>query len=252
MADQPDLRAQQLAFAAHVRAPGANPPPPGVEERRLRVYRALFLNSIGGLLAGNFPVLRRTLADADWQSLVQAFYTGHRCTTPLFTQVAREFVAWLGTRDPASIGDPPWLAELAHYEWVELALQISEAYVAPPARHRGGTSRIALSPLARPLAYAWPVHRIGPDFQPVDVPEAPTLLLARRDAEGDVRFSTLSPLVFRLLQLLEGDTGAWDADEVLATLASEAGATGDTQFLASGNAMLDRLVDEGTVLRTLC
>ena len=252
MADKPDLRAQQLAFAAHVRDPGACPPPPGVEERRLRVYRSLFLDSIGGLLAGNFPVIRRTLADAGWQSLVQAFYTGHRCTTPLFTEVAREFVDWLAGRDPETTGDPPWLAELAHYEWVELALQISEADVVPRAGRPVGACRIALSPLARPLAYAWPVHRIGPDFRPTDLPEAPTLLLARRDGEGDVRFSALSPLVYRLLQLLDGDTGARDADQVLATLACEAGASGDADFLASGQAMLDRLVDEGTVLRTLC
>ena len=209
MADKPDLRAQQLAFAAHVRDPGACPPPPGVEERRLRVYRSLFLDSIGGLLAGNFPVIRRIAG---------------------------------GLR----------IAELAHYEWVELALQISEADVAPPAGRPVGACRIALSPLARPLAYAWPVHRIGPDFRPTDLPEAPTLLLARRDGEGDVRFSALSPLVYRLLQLLDGDTGARDADQVLATLASEAGASGDADFLASGQAMLDRLVDEGTVLRTLC
>lgn len=252
MADTPDLRAQQLAFAAHVRDPGAHPPPPGIEERRLRVYRALFLNSIGGLLEGNFPVVRRTLAEPRWQSLVRAFYTGHRCATPLFPEVPGEFVAWLATRDPATTGDPPWLAELAHYEWVELALQVSEAVPATPGARDGDAPGVVLSPLARPLAYAWPVHRIGPAFQPVDAPGTPTLLLARRDDDGDVRFSALSPLVYRLLQLLDGDDVTQDAEGVLATLASEAGESGDAGFLASGRAMLDRLVDEGTVLRTLC
>ena len=46
------------------------------------------------------------------------------------------------------------------------------------------------SPLAWPLAYTWPVHRIGPDFQPDAPPSDPTLLLLRRDAAGDVHFSS--------------------------------------------------------------
>ncbi len=256
MADPSDaLRARLLAFAHHVREPGAHAPPPGIEERRLRVYRELFLSSIGGLLAGNFPVLRRTLADDAWQALVRAFYTGHRCTTPLFTEVAREFVDWLSTRDAAATGDPPWLAELAHYEWVELALQISEAD-APDivgAAHVGAAhAGLALSPLARPLAYTWPVHRIGPAWQPTEVPANPTLLLARRDAGGDVHFSELSPLVFRLLQLLDTGAPPRTAGDALALLAREAGAADDDAFRADGLAMLQRLLDEGTVIGALC
>lgn len=257
------LRGQQLAFAHHVRDPAANPAPPGIEERRLRVYRELFLASIDGLLAGNFPVIRRTLPDADWQALVHAFYTTHRCTTPLFTEVAREFVDWLAARDPAA-GDPPWLPELAHYEWIELDLQLSDAEPAPcrsrfsgdpvteSHRRQGGSYKFALSPLARPLAYAWPVHRVGPGHQPTEAPAAPTLLLARRDDAGDVHFSELSPLVFRLLQLLDGAAGARTPDELLATLAREAGEIGNAGFQRDGHAMLQRLQDEGTVIHALC
>ena len=46
------LRAQQLAFARHVRDPDAHPAPAGVEDRRLRVYRELFQNNIATLLGG--------------------------------------------------------------------------------------------------------------------------------------------------------------------------------------------------------
>src|SRR3546814_5838583 len=78
----------------------------------------------------------------------------------------------------------PWLRELAHYEWAELALQISEATredIAHDARGDPGSSpgQALLagcplpSPLAWPLAYAWPVHRIGPDHQPLEQPAQP-------------------------------------------------------------------------------
>jgi len=239
------LRAQQLAFAHHVRDPDAHPTPDGVEDHRLRVYRELFHANIATLLGGSFPVIRRALGEDAWRALVRAFYAGHRARTPLFTAVAREFVDWLAARD-AGPADPPWLAELAHYEWVELDLQIAEDDQADdPARE------FTLAPLVRPLAYAWPVHRIGPGHRPTTPPGSPTLLLARRDASGDVRFSELSALVFRLLQLLD-DPVHRTGTEVLGHLADEAGRAADPAFLSDAAGMLGRLVDEGIARRRLC
>lgn len=249
------LRSRLLGFAHHVRDPARHAAPPGIEERRLRIYRELFLASMDGLLATSFPVIRGTLGAGPWQALVRAFYTGHRCATPLFAEVAGEFVDWLAARDPAPSGDPPWLAELAHYEWIELDLQLHEPcgsrFSGDPDSplKRLPQDGLRVSALARPLAYAWPVHRIGPDWQPPARPEAPTLLLVRRDADGDVRFSELSPPVFRLLQLLDGGSSAQDPGPVLDTLAVEAGRPGDDAFIAEGEAMLQRLLDEGTLVR---
>ncbi len=60
--------------------------------------------------------------------------------------------------------DPPYLAELAHYEWVELALTLRDAESLPtqslPAVNLFQRS-LQLSPLAWPLSYHYPVHRIG-------------------------------------------------------------------------------------------
>ena len=242
-----ELRDQQFALARHVRDPARNAPPPGIEERRLAIYRDLFYNSIEGLLAGNFPVIRKTLGDTQWHALVRAFYAEHRCRTPLFTEIGREFIQFLDLRT----GDgPPWLHELAHYEWVELALQIADDALPP---HDPGGDLLAgkpvPSPLAWALAYCWPVAHIGPDFQPDVAPAAPTLLLVRRDAEGDVHFSELSPLVYRLLQLLGDDTIA-SGNVALQMLATEAGAADPAGFMQEGTAMLQRLHHEGVVLGT--
>jgi hypothetical protein len=107
---------------------------------------------------------------------------------------------------------------------------------------------VALSPLAWALAYAWPVHRIAPGFQPSEPPDAPTLLLVRRDAAGKVHFSELSPLTWRLLQLAAGDeppTGR----TLLTRLAGEAEAPDAARFVEEGHAMLRRLAGEGVVVR---
>src|SRR3546814_1583276 len=90
----------------------------------------------------------------------------------------------------------PWLRELAHYEWAELALQISEATREDIVHDARGDLLAGCplpSPLAWPLAYAWPVHRIGPDHQPLQQPAEPTLLLLRRESDGKVSFHVLSP-----------------------------------------------------------
>jgi len=252
MAEAPaSLRAQQFALARHLRDP-RTPAPAGIEVRRLAVYRDLLYANLQSLLAGNFPVIRSVLGDADWQATVRAFYAGHRCRTPLFTEIGREFVRWLDQACADDAALPPWLAELAHYEWVELALQISDAQPLPAQPVQAGAAGTAqllagvpvVSPQAWALAYRWPVHRIGPDFRPAGPGQQPTLLLVRRDDEGEVRFAELSPLAFRLLELLAQAPRGRDC---LLALAQEAGAGDRDAFLAEGAALLRRMADEGTI-----
>ena len=249
------LRACQDAFAAHIRDPGRHAPPAGIDARRMQVYRDLFFNNVSRLLAGNFPVIRRVYGER-WPALVRDFYGGHGCRTPLFPELPREFLRWLED----SGGHEPWLAELAHYEWVELALQVSQACV-EDVPHDGlgapgapGTDLAAallagrplLSPLAWPLAYAWPVHRIGPGFLPAQPPPSPTLLLLHRQADGGVGFHAPSPLAWRLLQRLD-EAPSLGGRAQLEALADEAGATADDAFIARGTAMLLRWHREGIV-----
>ncbi len=252
------LAAQQNALAAHIRDPERVPPPAGIEERRLKIYRELFFNNVDGLLAGNFPVLRKIYGDAGWATLIRAFYRDHDCKTPLFTELAREFLRYLDTRAStdksrdARRDDPPWLRELAHYEWIELALQISEARSDEIAHSLDGDlldGRPLVSPLAWPLAYAWPVHRIGPDYRPDTPPEAQTLLMLRREPDGTVSFHSLTPLAFRLLQRLDG-MPELSGCEQLHALAAEAGAADLDDFMRDGAAMLKQMRAEGTILGT--
>lgn len=245
------LRGQQLALTRHLRDPDRVAAPAGMEPRRLAVYRELLLDNLHGLLSGNFPVLASVLGAQRWRTLVGEFHRDHRCRTPLFPEIGREFLRYLESL-PAL--DPPFLQELAHYEWVELALQIHEAEHPPPAAGapEDATELLletspVLSPLAWPLAYRWPVHRIGPQFQPTEPPGAPTLLLLRRDRAGDVRFSELAPLAFRLVQRIEATPGD-SARQHLLALAAQAGATDKEAFLAQGLALLRQLRQAGALL----
>lgn len=243
------LREQQLELTRHLRDPQHVAAPSGIEDRRLAIYRDLLFNNIESLLGGNFPVIRRLLGDVHWKALVRAFYRDHRSQTPLFPEIAREFLRYLESQPRL---DPPFLLELAHYEWVELALQISEARAGDAAHDAEGDlldGAPVLSPLAWPLAYRWPVHRLGPEHQP-DAPSAtPTLLLLRRESDGNVRFSELSPLAFRLLARL-GEEPALSGREQLQALAQEAGLPADDAFIAQGRQLLEQMRGSGVILGT--
>ncbi|RDZ28991.1 DNA-binding domain-containing protein [Lysobacter silvisoli] len=240
------LRAQQFELTRHLRDPSASPAPSGIEERRLEIYRGLLFNNVLGLLSGNFPVIAELLGEDDWATLVRDFYRDHRCHTPLFPELAREFLRYLEDRDTLPYA---FLPELAHYEWVELALQMSEAQ--PADAIDGGADLLeaapALSPLAWALAYAWPVHRIGPDYRPDAPPPQPTLLLLRREADGEVRFSELSPLAYRLIERLS-ESPQLSGREQLRALAAEAGSDDVEGFVIQGHALLQQMRASGAIL----
>lgn len=245
------LHDQQYRLAAHIRDPD-RPPPPGIEDRRLAIYRDLFFNSLEGLLSGNFPVIRKLLEGDRWLGLVRDFYREFHCTTPLFPELPREFIQYLQQRAEAGRGDPPWLPELAHYEWVELALDLSEARPDDSGFDADGDlleGVPVISPLAWPLAYAWPVHRLSPSWLPEAAPEAATFLLVQRDAGYRVRFNEISALTFRLLQRLDESPDLGGREQLLA-LAREAAAPDPQAFVASGRDMLDQLRASGVLLGT--
>ncbi|MDE3738856.1 hypothetical protein M2318_001765 [Metapseudomonas resinovorans] len=242
------LHDQLMSMARYVRDPQHNAPPPGIEVRRLAVYRQLFFGNVESLLAGGFPVLRASLGPKQWQALNESFYADYRCQTPLFTEISGEFVDYLAEGGADAQGLPPWVVELAHYEWVEAALLLSDRR--EPAHDPEGDLLDGvplLSNLAWPLAYQWPVSEIGPDYLPHEAPEQPTLVLARRGADMNVHFSRLAPLAHALLDSLQERNCS--GREHLEALAEAIGADSET-ILPQGLALLENLRAQGVVLGT--
>jgi hypothetical protein len=244
-----DFTELQRRFAAHLRDPDHVPPPPGIEPGRLDVYRELFFNNVSSLLGGTFPVSRDILGEAGWRALVRRFYAAHRAHTPYFLELPSEFVQWLAGGGAAGDGVPPFLAELAHYEWVELALSVSDAQPDLARVDAAGdllAGRPAVSPLAWPLAYRWPVHRLSPSFRPEAPGERPTFLVVYRDAGDEVRFLETDAATARLLELLDTDAGA-TGEAALERVAAEIGAAGTA---GRGAGMLEALRARGILLGT--
>ncbi|MBD9463798.1 DUF2063 domain-containing protein [Pseudomonas sp. Pdm06] len=238
------LHQQQQALTRYLRDPEHCPVPAGMDAARAQVYRDLVFENMRSLLSGTFPVLVSVLGQTPWCACVRGFLREHRCVTPMFGKIAEEFVTYLAAHP--SPDWPPFVAELAHYEWVEMALLQSEAEPLPSHDEAALLDLpLRVSPLAWPLAYQWPVHRLAPGYQPSTPPAQPTLLLVRRTPGFEVRFAELSPLAWRLLQRIEEHPGLAGRGQLLA-LAQEAGVA-SFEFMDSAVALLRRMQEQGVV-----
>ncbi len=211
------LRDSQLQMARYLRNPEAAPAP-AVEERRLKVYRDLIFNNVEGFISGGFPVLRSLYQDDDWVGLVRSFMDGHRCQSPYFLEISQEFIRYLAEEHRPRPCDPDFITELAHYEWVELALDVAEDEL--PEEPGCIDVPLTLSPLAWVLAYRYPVHLIGPGHWP-EPGDEPTLLVVYRDRSDNVQFMVLNSASARMLELFREHT---DTEAVIGELAGELGA----------------------------
>ncbi len=219
----PGFQRIQRAFAAYIRDPSTAPPPADIAPLRMAAYCELFFNNIESFMATGFPVLKQVLGGPAWTRLVRDFYARHRCATPLFIGIAEEFLTHLRDTQAEAPDAPPFLLELAHYEWAELALAVAMAE--PPALDERLSAqtldeRVRLSPVAWPLAYRFPVQRIGSDYRPDRPPDTPTYLVVYRDREDTVRFLEINPVTYRLLALLE-DSPDQPARQALMQIATE-------------------------------
>lgn len=243
-----DLAQTQFALTAALRDPQL-PAPDGVTPQALQVYRRLVYNNIERALSRAFPVLR-TLSSAEaWQARVRRFVAEHRCQNPELRHIAEDFIAWLDASAGERNDDPGWIAELCHYEWVEMALA-SDPIELPPKTPQTLFSLERpplLSPLAWTLSYRYPVHRLGVEHQPASAPDASTYLIVYRDRADAVRFMEINALTLLLIRAIEAQPQL-SARELLQTLAAELENTEPDAIVEAGSNLLAGLVERDVIL----
>lgn len=253
MTDIPDFQRKQYALAAHIRDPENVAAPPGIEDRRMAVYRELFFNNIRGLLAGTFPVLRKLHSDGQWQRFIRQFMQKHRAKTPYFLQLPQEFLSFLQSGYEAAPDDYPFLAELAHYEYIELALSISTATddlasVDPCGDLLLGTPE--KSSLAWVYAYSYPVHRISKEFLPDKPSDQPNYLAVHRLDDDKVSFMELNPVSAGLLNAIEENDAGKSGEQLLRALAASINYPDVEALVRHGKVALDELRQLGILIGT--
>lgn len=249
LAALPSFQQYQMEFSSHIRNPQLNKRPRGVSVRGMKIYNELLYNNLEGFLLACFPVLHRVLGKRKWGRLIRDFFTFHRCHTPLFRQIAEEFVLYLKNARAEQDGDPVFLSELAHYEWIELMLSVSNKEVGRTQIDPDGdliSKKPALNPVLVLQSYAYPVHLIGPRFKPTATPQQETHFAILRDHVDEVKFILLNPLSLRLLVLLQ--TATLTGEQALLQIAQEMQQSDPAIILAGGKEILRSLREAEVIL----
>ena len=251
MADLPLFKQTQYEFAAHIRDPKLNPRPADVEARRMNIYTELFFNNVEDFISNTYPVLKEIMPEEQWQEMMRDYFSNHLSHTPLFPEMPREFLKYLeNERDNSN--DPDFIYELAHYEWIELALLTSDLdedinwdkididgdlLNNPPA----------LSPLAWSLTYQYPVQQISEDFIPEEPAEQPVYLLVYRDQKDEVHFMELNPVTAMLIQVINDDSNL-TTKQILESIAEQMNHPDPNVVIEGGMQIMQDLKNRNVIL----
>jgi hypothetical protein len=241
MADSQTFKDKQYAFAAHIRDPENVAAPEGIESRRMAIYRNLFFNNLYNLLGTFFPVLRKIHSDDQWRRFIRGFMQHHQAQTPYFLQLPEEFLGYLQDEFESSGDDFPFLLELAHYEYAELALAVSEEETDLSGVDPNGDLLANVpvkSALSWSYAYHYAVHRISPDSLPEEPEDHPVYLAVYRGSDGNVGFLELNAVTAALLDAVEFNEDNKTGEQLLHALAEKINYPDADALVAHGAAAL--------------
>lgn len=236
----------QFDFAKYIRDPESHPPPDGVEQRRIDIYKRLFYANIESFCSSTFKKFRAVIHDEHWYELVREFLRSYRCTTPYFREIPLEFIKFLTTSN-LHRDQYPYMVELCHFDWVHLELDLAPD---PPVNNDvkldGLSSILVLSQLARLLSYRWPVHellKISRKHVP-EVPSQPTWIIAFRNQQNRVEKLISNAATVRVAEVLRTPKRG---TELLVEIANEWGQSPD--FLREPLLrIVKKLINKGVLL----
>ena len=251
----PNFAEVQKTFTAHMRDPASNPGPADIEDRRLQIYRDLVFNNIESLIAGSFPVLKTIYPAEQWKILIRAFVRDHISHTPHFPKMPQEFLMFLQHKEQEESEFPfafPFTMELAHYEWLELAIDLDTRNIT----HNPVSSAEAfidqcpvINPISTTVGFSWPVHEIGPDFLPAEAPELPTYIVVYRNSELKTGFMELNPLAAMLIEKI-GTNANQTGKEILQQISNDIGHANSSVVIQGGCELMYEMAAKHILLGT--
>jgi len=246
----PAFKKHQYEFTAHIREPEKHASPVGIEDRRMGIYRDLLYNNIEGFISSSFPVIRKIYNDENWHKMIRDFFARHKCQSPYFLEISQEFIEYLRHERTPHTEDPAGLTELAHYEWVELALHVSDEEINMDEVNSNGDllrQRPVFSPLAWALSYQFPVHTMGPDNLPEEAPAQATYIVAYRNRNDEVNFLEINPVTARLVDLLQ-ENESYTGLDAINCIIKEMNHPNPDVVKQGGQAALEELQQYGIIL----
>lgn len=140
-------------------------------QNKKSIYPELIYNNFSATIAQAFPVIRSIVSDKKWRALIEDFIKKHKCQTTFFYEIPQEFLQYLNNeyQEDKSL---PFLKELAHFEWMELAVELMED---------------TMKDEKFVCCYHYPVHKISPDYLPTKPSKTPYYFLIYRNEQNEVK-----------------------------------------------------------------
>lgn len=89
-----------------------------------KLYQSLVYNNVSSFINQCFPVCQTMVDSTLWQTLIQLFIASNHLKSPYFVEINQQFCAFLAETVFDTFDILPFLAELAHYEWIELLVEM--------------------------------------------------------------------------------------------------------------------------------
>lgn len=242
---------KQLQFTANIREPRRFPMPSDVDVKRMSLYQDLIFLNINQSLSQAFPILKSMFTIEDWEAFIRDFLATHKAKRPTHHEIPEEFLHYL-SYVRQELNDPPWLYELAHYEWVELSLDLSPMTLAEVPHDYNGNllNEIpVVSPLAWLQIYRYPVHQIKSGVD-VEKPQTPTYLVVYRTWRDKVKFMHINDYTHTLLHLLHQDNNTLTGREALDQLITLSKHPNPAMVIQGGGLLLEDLRERHIILGT--
>lgn len=203
----------QLAFGDYLRSQlheNDNPIPKRVGQ----LYQELIFNNLKGFINQCFPVCQTVMTAEQWKTLTLNFFQQGELTSPYFTEINKHFVDFLyelTEENKLALNVPTYLPDLAHYEWVELMLDIYPNENMGNVLYVNNAKGIVLNPNIQNLHYPWAVHHISSNTKPTE--QEDTFLLVYRTPEHKITFMETNALTHLLIDFMQQNSTADKTDE---------------------------------------
>jgi hypothetical protein len=202
-ANVPDFTKIQQQFSDSIRDPQQTPSTYDIEHRRLKIYQDLFFNNVMSFASSTFPVLKELISDKDWQALVRDFFITHKCDSPYFLEISKEFLYYLEYAEFNFL--PDFSYQLAHWEWMELYADVAETVdVSAVISNLALTDTVTTNDCTWNVAYDFCVHKISTEHIPSSTET--TFLIVHRDSDLSVGFIAINPMSMLLFEQLKSNS----------------------------------------------
>ncbi len=239
-----DFQRYQIAFTAHIRNPSQHKKPARVADPRMAIYREIVFNNIFGSVSACFPVCKSILGARAWRKLVRQFFANHQSNSPIFREIPQQFLQFIN--DVKDL--PAYLQQLAHYEWVELAIGAQQTDAIKLSNKIDLLNeKPILAPANMLLAYDYPVHKISKRHKPNSTEK--TYLLVFRNNEHRVKFIELNPMTFQLLTLIQENE--MTGKQVLTMLEKGIGHPDTDAIIQFGKEILTDLANQQAIIGSI-